>query len=185
MKSTLTPLDFLARSAFVYRDRIAAVEGERKFTYAEFDQRIHRLASALTRVGVEPGDRVAVLSPNTLTALEPHFGVPLAGAVLVMLNTRLQAAELAWILNHCGAKALIADPQLLPILQPVMDDLKHLTFVTDDYEALLEKGEFPFRAAPPPLISQIENHSEHFAPTTHLLITRKGGGALLASTSID
>ena len=56
MKSILTPLDFLARSAFVYRDRIAAVEGERKFTYAEFNQRIHRLASALTRVGVEPGN---------------------------------------------------------------------------------------------------------------------------------
>ena len=67
---------------------------------------------------------MAVLAPNTLTALEPHFAVPLAGAVLVMLNTRLQAAELAWILNHCGAKALIADPQLLPIVQPVMDDLK-------------------------------------------------------------
>ena len=63
MKSTLTPVDFLARSAFVYRDRIAAVDGERRFTYAEFNQRIHRLASALTRVGVEPGDRVAVLSP--------------------------------------------------------------------------------------------------------------------------
>jgi len=155
MKSTLTPLDFLARSAFVYRDRIAAVDGERKFTYAEFNQRIHRLASALTRIGIEPGDRVAVLAPNTLTALEPHLGVPLAGAVLVMLNTRLQSAELAWILNHCGAKALIADPQLLPILQPVMDDLKHLTFVTDDYEGLLQKGEFPFAAAPPPSEDQM------------------------------
>jgi len=85
------------------------------------------LASALTRISIEPGDRVAVLAPNTPLALEPHFAVPLAGAVLVMLNTRLQAAELAWILNHCGAKVLLADPQLLPILDPVMDDLKQLT----------------------------------------------------------
>jgi fatty-acyl-CoA synthase len=149
MKSALTPLDFLARSAFVYRDKIAVVDGERRYTYSEFNERIHRLASALSRVGVEPGDRVAVLAPNTPMALEPHFAVPLAGAVLVMLNTRLQAAELAWILNHCGAKALIADPQLLPILEPVIDDLKQLTFVTDDYEALLAKGAFPFGAAPP------------------------------------
>jgi len=149
MNSALTPLDFLARSAFVYRDKIAVVDGERRFTYAEFNQRIHRLASALTRVGIGPGDRVAVLAPNTLMALEPHFAVPLAGAVLVMLNTRLQATELAWILNHCGAKALLADPQLLPILEPVIDDLKHLTFVTDDYEGLLSKGDFPFPAAAP------------------------------------
>src|SRR3989449_5191448 len=149
MKSALTPFDFLARSAFVYRDKIAVVDGERRFTYKEFNERIHRLASALSRIGIEPGDRVAVLAPNTLMALEPLFAVPLAGAVLVMLNTRLQASELAWILNHCGAKALIADPSLLPILQPVMDDLKQLTFVTDDYEGLLEKGEFPFRAARP------------------------------------
>ena len=76
--------------------------------------------------------------------------MPLAGAVLVMLNTRLKASELAWILNHCGAKALIADPQLLPVLEPVLDDLKQLIFVTDDYEALLAKGEFPFRRAAEP-----------------------------------
>ncbi|HEV3202687.1 MAG TPA: AMP-binding protein, partial [Bryobacteraceae bacterium] len=134
MKTALTPLDLLARTAFVYRDKVGAVDGDRRFTYGEFNQRIHRLASALSRVGVEPGDRVAVLAPNTLTALEPHVAVPLAGAVLVMLNTRLQAFELAWILNHCGAKALLADPQLLPIVQPALDDLKQLTFVTDDYE---------------------------------------------------
>ena len=144
MKRELTPLDFLARSAFVYRDKIAVVDGERTFTYCQFNERIHRLASALRRIGIEPGDRVAVLAPNTVTALEPHFAVPLAGAVLVMLNTRLQAGELAWILNHCGAKALIADPLLLPILEPVLDELKQLTYVTDDYEALIAQGEFPF-----------------------------------------
>src|SRR2546425_11300352 len=149
MKSPLTPLDFLARSAMVYPDRIAAVEGDRRFTYAEFNQRIHRLASALRCLGVSPGDRVAVLAPNTLAALEPQFGVPLAGAVLVMLNIRLQASELAWILNHCGAKVLIADPQLLPIVQPILGECRALHFVTDDYEGFLARGEFPFRNPPP------------------------------------
>ena len=149
MKSPLTPLDFLARSALVYADRVAAVDGERRFTYAEFQQRIHRLASALGRHGVAPGDRVAVLAPNTMAALEAQFGVMLAGAVLVMLNTRLQAQELAWILNHCEAKVLIADPQLLPVVAPLQQELSALQFATDDYEGLLALGEFPLRDAPP------------------------------------
>jgi len=148
MKAPLTPLDFLARSAYVYPDKVAVVDGDKSYTYREFNERVHRLASALRQIGIGPGDRVAVLAPNTPTALEPHFAVPMTGGILVMLNTRLKAAELAWILNHCGAKALIADPQLLPVLQPVLDDLRHLTFVTDDYDALLAKGEYPFRDAP-------------------------------------
>ena len=150
MKSTLTPLDFLARSAYVYGDKIAMVDGERRFTYAQFNERIHRLASALRAHGIQPGDRVAVLAPNTPAALEPHFAVPLSGAVLVMLNIRLQAAELAWILNHSVAKVLIADPQFLPVLDPVRGELKHLTYITDDYEALVASGEFPFADPPSP-----------------------------------
>lgn len=150
MKSILTPLSFLDRSAFVYRDKVAAVDGERRFTYAEFNERVHRLASALRVRGIAPGDRVAVLAPNTLMALEPHFAVPLAGAVLVMLNTRLKAAELAWILNHCGAKLLIADPQFLPVLDPVRGELRHLACVTDDYEGLVVSGGFPFLDAAEP-----------------------------------
>jgi fatty-acyl-CoA synthase len=144
MISPLTPLDFLARSAFVYPDRIAVVDGVRRFTYREFHERVHRLASALRVHGVLPGDRVAVLSPNTIAAVEVHFGVMLAGAVLVMLNTRLNARELGWILNHCGAAVLIADPQLLPTLDPVMDELRDLRLATDDYESLLAQGSAPF-----------------------------------------
>jgi fatty-acyl-CoA synthase len=150
MKSALTPLDFLARSASVYRDTVAVVESDRRFSYAQFEERVHRLASALRRHGVVPGDRVAVLAPNTLAALEPHFGVPLAGAVLVMLNIRLKAQELAWMLNHCGARVLIADSQLLPMLDPVRSELRSLGLITDDYEALLAQGEFPFADAPAP-----------------------------------
>ena len=150
MKNVLTPLDFLARSAQVYADRVAVVDGERRFTYAEFNQRVHRLASALRRHGVMPGDRVAVLAPNTTAALEPHFSVLLAGAVLAMLNIRLKAQELGWMLNHCEAKVLIADPQFLPVLNPVRDELRSLSLITDDYESLLAQGEFPFTGAPPP-----------------------------------
>src|SRR5258708_6375102 len=143
MKNPLTPIHFIARSAFVYRDKIAMVDGDRRFTYAQFQDRIHRLAAALRANGVGPGDRVAVLAPNTPAALEPHFAVPLLGAVLVMLNIRLSGTELAWILNHCGAKVLIADPQFLPVLDPVRAELKHLELITSDYEGLLDQGQLP------------------------------------------
>ncbi|MBI3209000.1 MAG: long-chain-fatty-acid--CoA ligase [Candidatus Solibacter usitatus] len=140
MKNVLTPLHFLSRSAFVYRDKVAVVDGERRFTYAELETRVHRLASALRGLGIAPGDRVAVLSPNTSMALEPHFGVPLLGAVLVMLNTRLHSSELTWILNHCEAKVLLVDPQLAPVLEEVKKDLPSLRHFISDYEALLATG---------------------------------------------
>src|SRR5579862_6260140 len=142
MRSPLTPLEFLARSAEVYADRIAAVDGDRRFTYAEFHRRVHKLASALRRRGIGPGDSVAMLAPNTIAALEAHFGVMLAGAVLVMLNTRLQASEIAWILNHCKARALLLDPQCTAV------EASNLRFTVTDYEGLLAEGEFPFAAAP-------------------------------------
>jgi fatty-acyl-CoA synthase len=138
----LTPLDFLARSACVYRDRVAVVDGDRRFRYADFHERAHRLASALRRLGVAPGDRVAVLAPNTVAALEAAFGVPLAGAVLVMLNIRLDGRELAWILRHSGAKVLLSDPELTGVLDPVQSELGELRIV-EDYEGLLAQGDFP------------------------------------------
>ena len=79
-----------------------------------------------------PGDRVAVLAPNGAAALEAHFGPMLIGAVLVMLNTRLAADELVWILKHCGAKVLIVDPELLPLVQSA--PIEH---IVSDYEELL------------------------------------------------
>jgi fatty-acyl-CoA synthase len=150
MKSVLTPLDFLTRSAWVYRDRIAVVDGDRRFTYAQLNERVHRQASALRVLGILPGDRVAVLAPNSAPALEAHFGVLLAGAVLVMLNTRLQAGELAWILNHCEARVAIADPQLAPAIESVRGELPHLDHLIADYEAFLAQGEFPATRTPAP-----------------------------------
>src|SRR5207247_1999405 len=108
----LTPLDFLARSAQTWRDSIAVVDGGRRFTYAEFEDRVGRLAGALAGMGVGPGDRVAVLAPNGAMALEAHFGPMRIGAVVVMLNTRLAAGEIGWILSHCGAKVVLVNPAL-------------------------------------------------------------------------
>lgn len=132
MMAPLTPLDFLARSASVYRDLTAVADGDRRFTYAEFQERVHRLASALCELGLGPGDRVAVLAPNGVMALEAHFGPMLLGSILVMLNTRLASAELSGILSHCGAKVLLVDPQLRPLVASAA--VEH---IIDDYEGLL------------------------------------------------
>src|SRR3954468_20381267 len=93
----LTPLRYLERSSRVFAARTAVVDGARRLTYAELHDRALRTAGALRALGVAPGDRVAVLAPNRLLLLEAHYAVPAAGAVLVALNLRLAAAELATI----------------------------------------------------------------------------------------
>src|SRR5688572_23467927 len=105
----LTPTSFLLRSGNVYGDRTAVIEDGRRTTYAEFLDRCLRLAGALRNMGVPEGGRVAVLAPNTHVLLEAHYGVPFAGAVLVALNTRLTAGDLAFIAAHSGAGVLIYD----------------------------------------------------------------------------
>ena len=105
----LTPTSFLLRSGNVYADRTAVIEDGRRYTYAEFLDRCLRLAGALRNMGVAEGGRVAVLAPNTHVLLESHYGVPFAGAVLVALNTRLTAADLSFVVAHCGAQVLIYD----------------------------------------------------------------------------
>ena len=109
---SLTPTSFLLRSGKVYADRAAVIDGEGRYTYAEFLDRCLRLAGALRGMGVPEGARVAVLSPNTHVLLEAHYGVPFAGAVLVALNTRLTAADLSFIVGHSGAQVLIYDYEL-------------------------------------------------------------------------
>jgi len=126
----------------VYAGRTAVADGERRFSYSEFDARCHRLAAALQGIGVGAGDRVAVLAFNGTMPLEAHFGPMLIGAVLVMLNTRLAAGELAWIIEHCGAKVLLVDPELRH-LAPERAGLQ----VIDDYEGLLSTA-----AGPPTLV---------------------------------
>ncbi len=113
----LTPLAFLERTVRVFPAKTAVVYGDRRWTYAEFGQRIGRLAGALLRAGVRPGDRVAMIAPNVPELLEAHFAVPRVGAALVAINTRLQAPEVGYILNHSRARIVFADPELAPRVQ--------------------------------------------------------------------
>jgi fatty-acyl-CoA synthase len=108
----LTPTSFLRRSAIVFRDRLAVVDGERRLTYGEFAARSLALTGLLARLGVEPGDRVAALCTNSHVMLELHNGVPLRGAVLVPLNIRLAVPELRRILDHAGARVLVTTSDL-------------------------------------------------------------------------
>src|SRR2546427_256674 len=117
-RTELTPLLFLERAARVHASRTAAVYGRRRFTYAELGARVRRLATALRRAGLRDGDRVAFLAPNVPALLEAHFGVALAGGVLVAINTRLNADEVGYILDHSGARLLFVDAELAPALVP-------------------------------------------------------------------
>jgi fatty-acyl-CoA synthase len=143
--SQLTPTAFLDRSARVFPDRTAVIDGDHRFTYREFADRSHRLAGALGPRGIFPGDRVAALCSNSSTMLELHNGVPWAGAVLVPLNIRLSAEELQYILRHSGARLLVADGQLAGIAAEVASAVGIPLVVaggpTDEYEQLLADGE--------------------------------------------
>jgi fatty-acyl-CoA synthase len=108
----LSPLSFLLRSARVYPGRVAVIHGARRFTYAEMLARCRRLSSALAGAGVAPGDVVAVLAPNIPEMLEAHYGVPMAGAVLLTINIRLDAPAVGFILRHSGARVLLVDREL-------------------------------------------------------------------------
>src|SRR5688500_11861797 len=123
-RSYLTPLRFLQRSAAVFRTKPAVIYEQKSYTYPEMEARVHRLASALRGIGIAKGDRVACLLPNIPPMLEAHFAVPLSGAILVAINTRLSCGEIAYVLNHSGAKALIVDTELAPLVQPVLDQLE-------------------------------------------------------------
>jgi fatty-acyl-CoA synthase len=119
----LTPLAFLARSAEVFPDKTAIVHGDRRVTYRAFGAEVTRLARALQASGIQPSDRVAYLCPNIPELLIAHFAVPLAGAVLVAINTRLSAEEVRYICDHSGARLLIVDGGLHRTIAPVVDDL--------------------------------------------------------------
>jgi len=107
--AALTPLQFLERSASVYPDRLALVHGPRRQTWAATYERCRRLASALDKVGIGTGDTVAIMAPNIPEMYEAHFGVPMTGGVLNSLNTRLDAAMIAFILDHSEVKVFIVD----------------------------------------------------------------------------
>jgi len=155
----LTPLDFLERSATIYPDRIAVIDGDRRLSYARFRERCHRLASALVAAGVGPGDTVTVMAPNGIAMLEAHYGVPLAGAVLNALNFRLDAAAIAFIFEHAETKVLLTDTEFAPVIGTALKRLGRDLIVIDithpeatdttrlgtiEYEAFLDSGDPAF-----------------------------------------
>jgi len=130
----LTPLAFLGRSAEVFPDREAVVYGERRMTYTELSAEVTRVAHALRACGIKPGDRVAYLMPNIPEMLVANFAVPLAGGVLVAINTRLAPPEVKYILEHSGATVLVVDAALHNLVDPILADLpklRHVVTVVD------------------------------------------------------
>jgi fatty-acyl-CoA synthase len=123
-RTELTPLSFLERSAVVFGDKTAISHGDRSVGYTEMAELTTRVARALQTGGVGQGDRVAFLCPNTPEMLVAHFAVPLLGAVLVAVNTRLSPEEIRYILDHSGSRVLVGDSELLARLAPIADELQ-------------------------------------------------------------
>jgi len=161
----LTPLGFIERAAYVHPKRIAVVHGSRRYTWMETYARCRRLASALARRGIGAGDAVAVMLSNTPEMYECSFGVPMAGAVLNALNTRLDAEAIAFMLDHGGAKLLITDREFSATIEKALALAKARPFVVDvddaeyagpgkrlgafDYEAFVAGGDPRFAWQPP------------------------------------
>ena len=136
--TALTPLSFLERSARVWPGKTAVVYGARRLTYRELAAEAQRVAGALRASGAGPGDRVAYLMPNLPEMLIAHFAVPLAGAVLVAVNTRLTAEEVAYILSHSGAKIVVVDAALLPTATAAAKDIEAVAELVIAEDAELE-----------------------------------------------
>jgi len=117
LNTPLTPLRFLERASEVHPGKEAAVDGDRRVNYRELAALATQLANALRASGLKPGERVAYLTSNSLEMLVAHFAVPLAGGVLVAINTRLAPAEVEYICDHSGAKILVGDSALLEALK--------------------------------------------------------------------
>jgi fatty-acyl-CoA synthase len=160
----LTPIDFLVRSAEVYGDRVAIVHGDVRRTWAETYARARRLASALAAAGVGRGETGAARLPNIPAMVEAHFGVPMAGAVLNTINTRLDAASVLFMLRHGEAKVLIVDTEYADIAQRAVQELPGLKLVSVadampadparfagaiDYEAFVASGDPDYAWHPP------------------------------------
>ena len=162
--AALTPLDFLARAADVYPGKTAVIHGELRHTYAQLAERCRRLASALASHGIACGDTVAIMAPNIPAMLEAHYAVPGLGAVVNALNYRLDAATIAFCLEHGEAKVLLTDRELSPVIAQALQRVKREILVVDiddplgsggerlgamTYEELLATGD-PYFAMPGP-----------------------------------
>ena len=134
----LTPLQFIERSATVYPDHVALIHGARRQSWAETYARCRRLASALDKVGIGVGDTVAIMAPNIPEMYDAHFGVPMTGGVLNSLNTRLDAAMIAFILDHSETKVLLVDREFHKVMTEALAITKVQPLVVDIDDPLCE-----------------------------------------------
>src|SRR5687767_4415179 len=127
----LTPLSFIQRAASVFPAKTSVIHGAQRHTWSETYARCRRLASALSRRGLGVGDTVAAMLPNIPAMYEAHFGVPMCGAVLNTLNTRLDADAIAFMLQHGEARLLLADREFAPTIEAALAKLKRPITVID------------------------------------------------------
>ena len=191
LDTQLTPLRFLDRAAEVHPESIGIVDGDRRLTNAEFAAAAQSLAGALRDWGIAPGDRVAYLATNRAELLIAHYGVPLAGGVLVAINTRLSPDEVAYICGHSGSSLLLGDADLLDALGDVelpvrevisLDDIEHFAEFTGDkfyahmdQEAAEANPFFPGRVA----------HGYLLLSFAAGLFVEPAPGPVLANTGLD
>ena len=138
-KHLLSPVNFLYRSAMVFPDKIAVINGSKRYTYAQFQERVFRFANGLLKSGIGKGDKVAFICPNIPPMLEAHYAVPMIGANLVAINIRLSPGEIEYIINHSDAKALFVDNEFAHSVSPVLDKLKNIKMVVNICDASDEK----------------------------------------------
>jgi fatty-acyl-CoA synthase len=137
----LTPLVFLARTAEVYPEHLSVVHGQTRYTWAQTYARCRRLASALAKRGISSGDTVSIIAPNVPAIYEASFGIPMLGAVLNTINTRLDAATIAIILEHAQAKVLITDREFATTVATALAELHHPPLVIDIDDPIAPPGE--------------------------------------------
>lgn len=137
----MTPIHFLLRAADLFGDRTAVIHGAETYTWREHADRCIRMASALGRIGIKPGEVVAILSPNTPAMLEMHFAVAMNGSIINTLNIRLDAAALAFILDHCEAKAFFVDRAFSKVAKDALALATNKPIVVDINDLLAEDGE--------------------------------------------
>jgi fatty-acyl-CoA synthase len=151
METPLTPLEFARRARKLYPDRVAIVDGDSSWTYAEFLDRCDRWSAVLQKLGIRSGDRVAYLSPNSPAQLESFYAAPQAGAVLVPLNYRLTAEDFVYLINHSGSRMVCADEDYLGTIdsiRPRLPQVEHFVSLTGEAKGWLNY-EAALKASPP------------------------------------
>jgi len=159
METPLTPLEFARRARKLYPERVAIVDGDSRWTYAEFLDRCDRWSAVLQKLGIRPGDRVAYLSPNSHAQLESFYSVPQIGAALVPLNYRLTAEDFVYLINHSGSRTVCVDRDYLHTIDSIRSRLPHVEHFVAlncsvgcpqpksswlDYESLVEASQAEF-----------------------------------------